>query len=154
MRERQIDRMADRSNGDHVWRIIRCKQGGTHSSHVAVTLPSPRNCKEELNQRDSKFSFVRLVNARQVRMNSKLEERRVWTRAAHQRQAVWVADTIHAIIMATQIAMGEKIMTDLLWLPHVSLRLRRCHMCLQIFALMSMSLNDFPLLYDIIGSVL
>ena len=48
----------------------------------------------------------------------------------------------------------EKIMTELLWLPHVSLRLRRCDMCLQSFALTSMSLSDFPLLYDMIGGVL
>ena len=40
-------------------------------------------------------------------------------------------------------------MTDLLLLPHVSLRLRRCDMCLQSFGLAS----DFPLLYDMIGDV-
>ena len=45
-------------------------------------------------------------------------------------------------------------MTDLLCLPHVSSRLRRCHMCLQSFALTSISLRDFPLLYDMIGGVL
>ena len=48
----------------------------------------------------------------------------------------------------------EKIMTDLLWLPRVSLRLRRCDVCLQSFALTSMSLSDFPLLYYMIGGVL
>ena len=48
----------------------------------------------------------------------------------------------------------EKIMKDLLWLPHVSLRLRRCDMCLQRFALTSMFLSDFPLLYYMIGGVL
>ena len=45
-------------------------------------------------------------------------------------------------------------MTDLLCLPHVSLRLRRCDMCVQSFALTSMSLSDFPVLYDMIGGVL
>ena len=48
----------------------------------------------------------------------------------------------------------EKIMTDLLLLLHVSLWLRRCDMCVQSFALTSMSLSDFPLLYDMIGGIL
>ena len=44
-------------------------------------------------------------------------------------------------------------MTVLLRLPHVSLQLRRCHMCLQSFAPTSLSLSDFPLLYNMIGGV-
>ena len=42
------------------------------------------------------------------------------------------------------VFVWEKIMRDLLWLPQVSLRLQRCHMCLQSFALTSMFFKRFP----------
>ena len=58
------------------------------------------------------------------------------------------------VLHCTKHDTREKIMTDLLGLPHVSLRLRRCHMYLQSFARTSMFLSDFPLLYDMIGGVL
>ena len=45
-------------------------------------------------------------------------------------------------------------MTDLLCLSYLSLRLRCYNMFLQSFALLSMSLSVFPLLYGMIGGVL